>query len=271
MDREPDAVRVESPFARPREPRILVAVAVTFLLLALLKPWSIAENGAAGQAPARSSTLSGPAQAIGALLSEPTPAPSSDPNAMDCLSDRTEQVVILERWAGNEVRSWIAAPEGGGPLGADSGPIAIFSSHVVGLGICSMKSEGGGQRPAARLLDVRSITASSDGPVVISLGVPHPITRGVGGPDAAVLYGAPAPILRRGSIGGGAVGAPAGQAATPSPRTTSTVTIQPPTPVTDLATWPNGSYELVFTFPSDDAGSVHGLLINLIHGAGSAG
>ncbi|MGZ8437736.1 MAG: hypothetical protein ACXWXR_04255 [Candidatus Limnocylindrales bacterium] len=236
-------------------------MATVFLLLALLKPWSFLENGAAGQSPGRSSIPTGPAPAIGVMPSEATPSPIPDPNAMDCLSDRTEQVVILERWPEDEVRSWIAAPEvaARGPLDDHLGVIQIFSSHVVGLGICSSGTESR-QGSTARLLDVRSIIESSDGPVSVSLGVPDPITQGVGGADAAVLYGAPRAILPSPSVGRAPVDERMDETGTPS---------APGNPAS--ATWPTGSYAVAFSFPSDGVGVVRWLRIDLIHGAGSAG
>jgi hypothetical protein len=272
VDREPDAVRVESPFSRSREPRILIAVAAAFLLLALLKPWSFLENDAAGQSPGRSAIPSRPAPAIGVVPSAATPSPIPDPNAMDCLSDRTEQVVILERWPGTEVRSWIAAPEvaARGPLDDHLVVIPIFSSHVVGLGICSSGAESG-QRSAARLLDVRSISESSDGLVSVSLGVPDPITGELGGADAALLYGAPAAILPRASVGRPPVDGQGDQTGTPLPPGNPASATRPPDTPISSPTWPTGSYAFGFAFPSDGAAVIRWLRVDLIHGAGSAG
>lgn len=261
MEREPDAVRVESPFARPREPRVLVALAAAFLLLALLKPWSFLEDGAAGQSPGPSSIPSGSAPAIAMRSPEATPSPVPDPNAMDCLSDQMEQVVILERWPGNEVRSWIATSKvaARGPLDDRLVAIPIFSSHVVGLGVCS-SGAGGVSGVTARVVDVRSITESSDGPVSVSLGIPDPITRGVGGADAAMLYGAPGTVPPKASVGRAPVDGRTDRTGTPSlPRSRAP------------STWPTGSYAIAFSFPSDGAGVVRWLRIDLIHGAGSAG
>jgi hypothetical protein len=261
VDREPDALPVESPFGRSREPRILVAVAAAFLLLALLKPWSFGESGdTGGRSPAPSTVPSGSAPALGVLPSATTPSPAPDPNAMDCLSDRTEQVVVLERWPGKEVRSWIAAPEvvASGPLDDHLEVIQIFSSHVVGLGICASGNVGG-HGSTARFVDVRSIIESSDGSSSVSLGLPQPITREVGGADSARLYGAPGELPQRGSVGRTPGDQGTGRSGRPSAART------PPSP-----TWPTGAYAVGFSFPSDGAGVVRWLRIDLIHGAGSA-
>lgn len=266
MDHEPDTVRVRSPFARPREPSIVVAVIVAFLLLALLKPWSFGDNGSnAGQARPQAAI---PSSRAGAIAEEPSPTATPsipDPNAMACLSDLTEQVVILERWAGHEVRSWIAAADmtTSGPLDERLVPIPIFSAHVIGLGICAPRVGSDVEQHAARLLDVQAIVTTTGGSVAEDLGLPNPITVQMRGADPALLYGSPgqAPVMR---LPGASIGA------TQQPQPTSAADTGAPVPNDDWAAWPPGAYAVAFLFPSDGPSVVRWLRIDLIEGAGSA-
>ena len=116
---------------------------------------------------------------------------------MACMTDASEQVVIIERWAGHEVRSWVAAADMtvSEPLDERLVPISIFTSHVIGLGICASRDRTGTQQPAARLLDVQSIVQAASGPLAVDLGRPDPITVQLRGPEPALLYGAPAVTL----------------------------------------------------------------------------
>lgn len=262
MDHKAKAVRVQSPFQRPREPSVLVAVVAAFLLIALVKPWSFGENGSdSGGSAAPGAIPSGTGHGIDA---EPSPAPTStilDPNAMACLTDQMEQVVIIERWAGHEVRSWVASVDmtASGPLDARLEPVSIFSSHVIGLGVCAPRAQVGTQGPAALLLDVQSIVQAAGGQMAVDIGRPAPITVQPSGQDLAVLYGAPGVTLSRASAG------PA--ASEPPPRTSSGTGLPAPT---DLATWPTGSYAIAFRFPSDAPYLVRWLRIDLVRGAGAS-
>lgn len=262
MDHEAKTVRVQSPFQRPREPSILVAVIAGFLLIALVKPWSFAENASdGGRSGAPGAIPSGTGLKIDG---EPSLAPTPsilDPNAMACLTDQIEQVVIIERWTGHEVRSWVASMDvtSSGPLDARLVPISIFSSHVIGLGVCAPRALVGTKGPAARLLDVQAIVQAAGGRVVVDIGTPAPITVQPSGPDLAVLYGAPALTLSKASAG------PA--ASEPPPGTSSGRGLPAPT---DRATWPTGSYAIAFRFPSDAPYVVRWLRIDFVRGAGEA-
>jgi hypothetical protein len=274
VDHEPNTVRVRSPFARPREPSIVVAVIVAFLLIALLKPWSFGDNGSNGGQPRPQAAI--PSSRAGAIAEEPsqTATPSiPDPNAMDCLSDPTEQIVIIERWAGHEIRSWIAAAEmtASGPLDERLVPIPIFSAHVIGLGICAPRARAGPQQPAARLLDVQSIVQTASGPLAVDLGLPDPITLRMSGPDPALLYGAPAAALPRAPVDPLRVDPRADPTATELPRQTPASGTGLLSPTGGWATWPTGSYAIAFLFPSDGPSVVRWLRIDLIHGAGASG
>jgi hypothetical protein len=260
-----DVVRVRARFERRRAPSIVAGGVVVFLLVALIKPWSFGGDGSAG---AGAGSAGPPAAASGHATGDaptptpsPTPSPVPDPNAMACLTDDTEQVVLIERWAGNEVRSWVAAadmivPE---PLDPRLAPITIFSSHVIGLGVCAARAPIGAQRPAATLLDVRSIAQTIDGPRATDLGTPGRLTLASSGPEPAVLYGPPASSQPPGPI---ATSAPSGSAAAGG-GTPSAADVWP--------VWPTGSYALGFRFASDAPEAVRWLRVDLIKGAGGAG
>lgn len=282
MDREPNAVRVRSSFERPREASIVVAVIVGFLVVAIVKPWSFGETGSDGARLADRGAL--PAASGVALLTEPTPAPAigiPDPNAMACLSDETDQLVTIERWAGHEVRSWVAVADitGSGPLDQRLTPISIYSNHVVGLGICAPRTQaavsetvgggtGQGVSPGARLLDVRSIVETAAGPVAFDLGIPDPITVQRSGPDPAVLYGPPEVAEPSGSPGLSGLERPGSVVpGTALPLETSSASASP---TAGWPTWPTGAYAIAFRFDSDGSKVVRWLRLDLIPGAGGA-
>ena len=275
MDHEPKAVRVQSPFGRPREPSILVAVIAAFLLIALLKPWSFGDDRSRWPADRGRAARRPPAVGPDCVAGEPSLATTPsilDPNAMACLTDATEQVVIIERWAGHEVRSWVAAADMtvSDPLDERLVPISIFSTHVIGLGVCAPRAIGGGP-PAARLLDVQAIVQAASGRRAVDLGEPERISLESSDPEPAVLYGAPystrpspTPALRRLDSNFD----PNDPQPTSKPPTSSG---GPVLSAADLATWPTGSYAIGFRFATDGTGIVRWLRIDLIKGAGAAG
>ena len=276
MDHEPDAVRVQSPFSRPREPSIIVAVIAVFLLVALLKPWSSGENGSSNGQPSDRGAIPIPSSSELATDGQPSLAATPtilDPNAMACLTDATEQVVILERWAGHEVRSWVAAVDTtvSGPLDERLVPIPFFSTHVIGLGICAPRTGSGTQQPAARLLDVQSIVRTVGGPLAVDLGVPDPITLQMGGSEPAFLYGAPVATVPKSSVGPPGSEPRADPTTTELPGQTSASGTGLPTPIGGLVPWPTGSYAIAFQFPSAGSHIIHWLRIDLIQGAGASG
>lgn len=252
MDHEPHAARVERPFAGRRDPTVLVAVIITFLVLAVLKPWSLSGNGTESGQPRNPRTIPpSPGVASDGLPSPVATAAIVDPNGMACLSDTTDQVVILERWPGHEVRSWVAVADhpATGPLDPRLVPVPFFSSHVIGLGVCGPTSAPGSLASAAQLLDIRSIVRTADGARAVDLGVPNPITRSQPGLEPARLYGNPV--------------------ATPPDRSTSPVGKD--TPVATPAPWPLGAYAIQFAFPSTGQPVLGWLRIDLIRGAEPSG
>ncbi len=263
MDHETDTVRVQSPFKRRREPSVLVAVVAIFLLIALVKPWSFGQGRSESNGSgAPVDTSSGNGLAAGAQPSPSAAPPILDPNAMPCLTDAVEQVLIIERWAGHEVRSWVASTDRtvSGPLDDRLAPIVVFSSHVIGIGVCAPRALAGAGQPAARLLDVRSIVQTVDGPLAVDLGTPDLITVQPSGPEPALLFGAPA-VTPQPSVDPGPSDRPAGS--TVPPRATA--------PTRGSTRWPTGSYAIAFRFPSDGPDVVRWLRIDLIKGAGASG
>lgn len=271
MDHDPDLVPVHTRSDGRRAPSILAAAMAAFLLIALIKPWSFGATSRPEPSPTGSDAL-----AAGPTPS-PAPTPTSspkifDPNEMACLTDETDQVVLLERWSGNEVRSWVAAVDMivGDPLDDRLVPITVFSTHVIGLGVCAPRTIGGGP-PAAELLDVRAIVQDASGRRAVDLGESERISLESSDPEPAVLYGAPyatrpspTPALRRLDSNF--------DPNDPKPPS------KPPTSsagaalsAADLATWPTGAYAIGFRFPSDGTPIVRWLRIDLVKGAGAAG
>jgi hypothetical protein len=247
LDQEPYAVHVEGAFERPRGPSIVVGAILAGVLLALLKPWSFGGSGAPDtRSPAR------PSAAAGAVTSfAPTPSPQVDPNGMLCLGGDVEQVVAYERSAKAEVRNWIAVNDVPvtGPLDSQVSRITIFSSHVVGLGICG-RYAGEGVPVAGRILDVQLIAKTPDEPPTKDLGRPRQLTLELGGSDAAVLYGSPQELV-----------------VAPEPPVAA-ASSSPGTDLPTLRAWSTGTYAIAFTFAADRPGVVRWLRIDLVAGAG---
>jgi hypothetical protein len=273
MDHEPHTVRGRVSSGGSRTPSIVVAAIAAFLIVAAVKPWSFGgTDRARPTAPATPPAGSGPI-----LHDEPSPTATAgipDPDAMACLSSETDQLVAIERWSGHEIRSWVATPDtiGSGPLDTHIVPIAIYSSHVVALGMCAKRpsasgspdgvagaqapAPGGDVPAAARLIDVRSIVETVTGPVVVDLGIPDPISAHSGGTDAARLYGPPNATPGR-SPG------PSG----PDPSSAATARPRDPPP-TDQPSWPLGAYAIAFRFDLDPPDLVRWLRLDINMGAG---
>jgi hypothetical protein len=273
LDREQDSVRVQRRFERRRAPSIIVAGIIAFLVIALVKPWSFGPDRSDGTRPGSSGSIAAASALLAAAATPavatppPTPTPVPDPNAMACLTDETEQIVLIERWAGNEVRSWVASADvlATGPLDPRLVPVTVFSSHVIGLGVCAPRAQLGAQRPAARLLEIFSIVRATDGNHAIDLGPPEVITVQPSGPEPAVLYGVPRAALPNPSPGGSIVPPPV-RSASPSGVPARSPDIAPAPDA--WATWPTGSYAIGFRFPSDDPNLVRWLRVDLSKGAG---
>jgi hypothetical protein len=234
---------------------IVTAAIVALLVLAIVKPWSFGASGG----PATGSSIVRPSRSPDAALLTPSasPRPPEDPNGMLCLSGDTEQVVLLERWAGNEVRSWIVATDraADGPLDPGITRIAIYSGHVIGLGICAPEAIGGSVAAGAQIQDVQVLSQGERGLEARDLGLPDRISATTDTPDAAVLYGAPH-------------AAPIGASPRPDPAASDG-----PTPATSgsgptVTTWPTGAYVIAFVFPGDPSGRVRWLRVDLLGSVG---
>ena len=257
MDQEPYEVRVEGTFERPRAPAIVVAAIVAGVLLALVKPWSFGGSGSSGP---RSTAL--PSGATSGIVTAATPAPSPqvDPNGMLCLGGDVEQVVAYERSANAEieVRNWIAVDDVPvtGPLDPHLSRIRIFSSNVVGLGICGPFA-GAGVPVAGRIIDVQRAPTTPGEPAK-DLGRPRQITLELGGQDAAVLYGSPQELVVLPDAAGATVPPSPGPGGTGSSRAAAPA----------LRPWSTGAYAIAFVFAADGPGVVRWLGIDLVPGAG---
>jgi hypothetical protein len=277
VEPEPTAVRVGGRSDGPRGPRVVVAILAAFLAIAILKPWSFGGDGSTGVRPGPVTTPS-VAEAASANLPAATPSPApalEDPNGMPCLTDATDQVVMIERWAGHEVRSWVAAVDltdaAAGPLDPRLAPITIFSSHVIGLGVCAPRELAGSGPSAAELREVATIVEEDGAPVTEYLGPPEPITLPGTGPEFAVLYGAPAFAVPAPSVAPvtGSSGSVASlSSAPPSVGSTASDVPQVDEP---WSPWPTGSYAIRFRFPGDAPGVLRWLRIVFAEGAAGAG
>jgi hypothetical protein len=254
MDRDANAVQVGGSFERRRGPSILVGVVAILVLVALVKPWSFGDGSSTGGSHVPNRTIGPRAAVDGGAVPSASPGPP-DLNALACLSGDTEQLVLLERWPGNEIRSWVAVADSDsiGATNAASPTTIIHSSHVIGIGICPRLSSGGSSFGSAHLLDVLAISPSTTGRISVDLGVPEPITLVTESPEWALLYGP-------------ATGAPVGG----GPRAgTSASPVGTSAPVS--ATWAAGVYLLAFTFPLDPTEQVHWLHVEIRAGARGAG
>lgn len=180
---------------------------------------------------------------------------------MLCLSGDTEQLVLLERWAGNEVRSWIVATDRpvSGPLDPAMARIAVFSSHVIGIGICAPQAFGGSVAAGARLDDVQVVAQDGHGPKAGDLGRPDPITITTGSPDAAVLYGWPQSTPTDSG--------PAKPSLQPTPAEVAGPTPPAFGPGPTATPWPPGSYAIAFVFPADPSARVRWVRLDILDSA----
>jgi hypothetical protein len=214
---------------------IIVALIVGLIFIAVVKPWAF-WSGGGGVSGGAEQGSGVPGQAS---RSEPpptieTPAPV-DPNTMDCLSSDIEQLVAIERWPNNEVRSWIAVNEASaiGPLDSRISRVAMHSSHVIGIGVCSPRALGAASGAGAWIHDVQAIVATNGKPNAVEIGPPDPIGHETGTAGWAVLYG---PVVLPVSL----------------------------TRPNAYRAWPIGSYGIAFTFPLDPTQQLHWLRIDIV-------
>jgi hypothetical protein len=263
------------PFGPQRGPRIVAAVLIVFVAVAVIKPWpepSSDRSSADGRSSPAAASSGAPASP------SPVPPPPPGPNTMSCLAGDQAQVVTVERAAGREVRSWIAASDEqqAEPLGLRQAPISIYSGHVVGIGICGPDRTAEAPTPKApdesqpAAASQRTPASPAPTPVraalaativdVVWLGVPGeatgPESVGLGsilpgqtaGVDTARLYGPPLnrPVPRPSATPPGPARSPASSA------------------VRDPAAWPAGSWAIGFRYAADPPDVVRWVLVDIL-------
>ncbi len=252
-----------------------MAVATVVLIgLAIAKPWSLVQT----RAPNAETAVSAPAVTLPAQSAIPS-TPLGDPKAMACLAGDSAQVVTIERSAGREVRSWIAvrASAATGPLDPGLPTLAIFSTHIVGLGVCAARAtsrssprvgeEQGRNSSAATVIDVQWITDVSGVPAAVDLGPPTLLPDPLNDLDPALLYGPPPVDAAVPPVNGPSRPSPGGVGASPTPAP-ATATSPSSSPSFGGQTWRPGVYVIAFRFPSDDLAVMRWLRLDLMAGAG---
>jgi hypothetical protein len=226
-ERSVGTVQVLRPQKRPRGPSVVVGLLVGFVVIAVLKPWSIGTSPREPSAGASVATSAGDEAAASEIASTPEP---SDPNGMACLADRGVQVLTLQRSDRGEVRSWVVlgdVPTSSSP-DPRATPLVLYSQHIVGISICTGQlaaapesTRGPTGIGRAVILGVRVVRGSGPSVKSVDTGPPVVISMHPDVPDAAIVYGPPA-------------ASPAGGAAT-----------SPPGP---NGFWAPGSYVLGYAF-----------------------
>jgi hypothetical protein len=166
---------------------------------------------------------------------------------MDCGATAAQQLVTLERRPGNEIRSWavISTDLASGPLDPAIARVAVYSSHIVGLGICAPKSFGG---PSSEVgSSIEAIWPINTGGPVVTVGrsgtAPR-LTVDDSGPGTAVLYGPPI------------FPGPTAEPVSKGPEAS--------TPPDAAVVWPFGSYAVAFVFPADPTQQRRWLRIDIL-------
>jgi len=175
---------------RPTLPLALTVAVGVFLVAAIVKPWGSPSRGG-DTATGSPLTQAGPPIASG--LPEPS-AEILGAAATSCLSSDRQQLVVFERWPGNEVRSWIAVPDvaASGPLDRALVSTDVFAAHAVAIGVCAPSIGGSAtRRHAATILDVRVVLAGAGGGQPLDAGAPGEVAGGGDGPDPIRLFGPP--------------------------------------------------------------------------------
>ena len=261
------------PYGRQRGPRIVAAALALFVVVAIVKPWP---DGTTGRRPATpDGSATGSAFAVASV--SPTAASASvGPNTMACLSGDRPQVVTVERAAGREIRSWIAVvdEQQPTPVGLRQSPISIFSSHVVGLGVCAPEQGSveappavaspanasatprptSRRDPAATIVVVTMLGGTGGTGAAVNVEVGPALPGQTSGIDTARLYGPPA-----------AAASAAQAAASDKPAAGS------PAPRKPTASWPVGSWAIGFRYADDGPGVVRWVLVDILPGAAGSG
>lgn len=273
MTDRPTAVPV-----RPGE-RSTTAFRVTFALglfiaVAIIKPWGEPTPRASGD----SGVLPGPTGgASGAGIADLVePSVEAAEAATSCLSSDSEQLVVVERWPGNEIRSWIAVDEvaASGPLDPSMTSTDVFAAHAIGIGVCAPTDEatrspvpGASDRAgghAAVIVDVQSISNPAASAAPLDLGAPVELPLLGTGPDAVRLYRLAVPASADGAAASATLAGSAAPSAAPPSLASGLASNSP-----GQGSWALGAYAIAFQFPFDQPGTRHWLRFALVRGGGS--
>jgi hypothetical protein len=161
MDRPTEPVRVVGASSIHALQRLVLTV-VAMIVVALVKPWGAGPRMPLGEAiPGRSPTPTIPAA--------PRPPTELDVVASFCLEPSAWRVYTVERWSGQQVRTWTALT----PIRTATSPtdpripvVPVVSQAVLAIGYCSPVV--GPERPPAATSDrvYRLTSATIDGKVV---------------------------------------------------------------------------------------------------------
>jgi hypothetical protein len=124
-------VEVVSVQRRDRTVWFLVGVVVAAVVLAILKPWSLAGPD------------SGPRSTLAALAPTVSPSSSSSastgPGPETCLSHQAWRLVTAEHTSGRDIKSWIAVEpaRADDPTDRSIPTVAVVADRLLGIGLCA--------------------------------------------------------------------------------------------------------------------------------------
>ena len=266
---------------RPTLALVVTFAVGVFLGVAIVKPWGPTT------APATDSANGSPRTNASGPIGSAAPEASVEAvplAATSCLSSDRQQLIVFERWPGNEVRSWIAVPDRAatGPFDRSLVSTDVFAAHATAIGVCAASiGSAANERHAATILDVRVALANKPGSQPVDAGAPLEVGGGGVGPDPIRLFGPPAAaIASDDAVGPGASGAASSRAA---PGTSSAGAAKPspnaPTvsPTADATvgatalpdTWSLGAYTIAFRFAFDPPDTHRWLRFALLRGGGN--
>ena len=266
---------------RPTLALVVTFAVGVFLGVAIVKPWG------STTVPATDSRNASPRADTSAQIASAGPEASAEAvpvAATSCLSSDRQQLIVFERWPGNEVRSWIAVPDiaATGRLDRSLVSTVVYAAHATAIGVCAASiGSAASDRHAAAIVDVRVVLANAPGSQTVDAGAPQEVGGGGVGPDPIRLFGPPAAVIASHDApgprasGAASAGAPssAGSAAAtrPSPSApTVAATADATVGATALPdTWSLGAYTIAFRFSFDPPETQHWLRFALLRGGGN--
>jgi hypothetical protein len=267
-DEAPRPVRVGGSGNRSRGARSLIAIAIAFLVLALVKPWGSPGPGDPGTEH-RGTPV--PTTAVAVATASPTSTWPWDPNATTCLGPDGLIVVTLVRWPGHEVRTWQPATAALSVEEAvvSSHPIIVRSSHIVGLGICRIATRSGAaSTAAAEIVDVVQLGAGAPPGARRDLGTPSRITLDQPTPYLGILYGPPPLPAGVAGTGPSAAPSPLSPAASGNSIPSGTSAASSPGATGDVASWAPGSYAVGIQFQGRGPASILWVAVTIVAAPG---